>query len=605
MVLEKTTVAVVGGGPVGLVCSILLSLQGIDHVVFERQPDTSIHPKAVGLNQRTVEIFRKIGVEDEVMRQAAPPSMSERTAWYTSFGPGGREICARHAWGGGPYKEAFGKASPCRYALLPQIRLEPILKRRAVELNPGNIHFSHEVDSVVEKDDQVVVHFHERKNETIPGQQLLADYVLGAEGGRFLSDQLGINMNGESDIVDMVSAHIRSPISQHRPDPSIFLHWFISPELGGSLKTGYLYHLGPYPMDPETEEWMFACARLPFEQVHPFNEEDMLKRLHRTLQIPDLEVDLLSLSHWHVNAKVAERYRSEGGRIFLVGDSAHRVPPWGALGLNSGIQDADNLIWKLAMAIRHPLKDLTILLGTYDLERRPIGNRVSETSLYNMKAHALVLDQAIGLSPEKSEEDNVRAMDQYFDPSDLEQGKAKRREVGKALDVLDVEFYAHGAEVGWFYDLEYDGEYSNITISREDRNPQVNSDGTMELCTYRPNTKPGSQLPHAWLINTQTSNRISAREVSRKDKFVLLATSNKWKQVSHPWIDTLILDGHGDLRIDEETWNNGFGDMPPSGALLVRPDSIIAYRWPDDSMLLESNVDSSIEKILNVVLRLR
>ena len=239
-----TSVVVIGGGPVGLVCSILLSLQDIEHAVFERQPDTSIHPKAVGLNQRTIEIFRKIGVEDEVMRQAAPPSLSERTAWYTSFGPNGREICSRYAWGGGPYKNAFENASPCRYALLPQIRLEPILKKRAVQLNPEGIFYNHEVDGVEEIECEVIVHFHERnKSHSTTMQSITATYALGADGGRALTDQLGIQMNGESDIVDMVTAHVRSPISMHRPDPSIFLHWFISPELGGSLKTGYLYHI--------------------------------------------------------------------------------------------------------------------------------------------------------------------------------------------------------------------------------------------------------------------------------------------------------------------------------------------------------------------------
>ena len=129
--------------------------------------------------------------------------------------------------------------------------------------------------------------------------------------------------------VDMVSAHVRAPISLHRPDQRDFIHWFISPELMGSLKSGYLYHLGPYPMDPTTEEWCFACARLPHEQHQKFDEADMLRRMHATLQIPDLDVELLSLTHWHVNAIVAEQYRTTGGRIFLVGDTAHRVPPWG------------------------------------------------------------------------------------------------------------------------------------------------------------------------------------------------------------------------------------------------------------------------------------
>ena len=330
MLPSKKPIAIIGGGPVGLVCSALLSLQGIDHVVFERQPDTSIHPKAVGLNQRTVEIFRKIGVEDEVLRQAAPSSMSGRTAWYTSFGPHGREICARYAWGGGPYQETFEQASPCGYALLPQIRLEPILKRRALELNPDGIFYGYEVDLVEEKRDHVLVHFRERRKDVEASLQTIeASHVLGCDGGRALACQLGIVMNGEPDIVDMVTAHIRSPISQHRPDPSIFLHWFISPELGGSLKTGYLYHIGPYPLDPETEEWVFACARLPHERSKPFSKDDMLQRMQQTLQIPDLKVKTLSLSHWYVNAIVAAQYRSNAGRVFLVGDAAHRIPPWG------------------------------------------------------------------------------------------------------------------------------------------------------------------------------------------------------------------------------------------------------------------------------------
>lgn len=288
-VADETTVAVVGGGPVGLVCSILLSLQGIDHVVLERQPDTSIHPKAVGHNQRTTEIFRKLGIEDEVLRQAAPPSMSGRTAWYTSFGSQGREICSRDAWGGGKYQDVFEKASPSRYILLPQIRLEPILKARALELNPKGVFFGREVDGLKENSDHVLVMYHQRGKEEMasPGT-LKATYVLGADGGRVLTKQLDIAMHGPSDIVDMVSAHVRSPISLHRPDSTPFLHWFISAELGGSLKTGYLYHLGPHPMDPVTEEWCFACARLPHEQGQAFTPEEMLARMRRTLQIPNL-----------------------------------------------------------------------------------------------------------------------------------------------------------------------------------------------------------------------------------------------------------------------------------------------------------------------------
>ena len=146
-------VVIIGGGPVGLVSSILLSLQRVPHVLYERYPSTSIHPKAVGLNQRTLEIFRHIGVEDEVRRQGAPDNTYSRTCWFTSLGPNGREIHSRDAWGGGKYRLFFEEASPSPYTMLPQIRLEPILQRRALELNPGGIKYSSEVLSLQEKSD--------------------------------------------------------------------------------------------------------------------------------------------------------------------------------------------------------------------------------------------------------------------------------------------------------------------------------------------------------------------------------------------------------------------------------------------------------------------
>ena len=123
------------------------------------------------------------------------------------------------------------------------------------------------------------------------------------------------------------------------------------------------------------------------------------------------------------------------------------------------------------------------LLDGYNSERRAIGERVAKTSLYNMSAPALVLDQALGLAPEKSEQDNVHAMLDYFDLTNRDSGEAKRRRAESSLDTLDVEFYAHGAEVGWFYDLDYDAEYGYNGI--RDRNPQINDNGEMEL-TWKP-----------------------------------------------------------------------------------------------------------------------
>jgi len=313
-------VAIIGGGPAGLASSILLSLRGISNVVFERYPNTSIHPKACGINQRTTEIFRIMGIEEEVYAHAAPPEIAGRTAWYTSLGPEGREIISRDAWGGGIYEEEYKKNSPSRYCILPQIRLEPILKRRAIELNPKGINYSSEVTSVEQDQDSVTLKVRRGdSNETIR-----ARYVIAADGGRSITDTLDIPWLGQRNIFRMATAHIKSPLRSLHPDPRNFITWFSNPELGGSTKTGYLYQIGPWPHEPGNEEWVFACALTP-RDPESFDPETMIKRARQTLAIPDLPIELCSLSHWNVNAIHAERYRAN--RIFLVGDAGIIAKP--------------------------------------------------------------------------------------------------------------------------------------------------------------------------------------------------------------------------------------------------------------------------------------
>ena len=255
------------------------------------------------------------------------------------------------------------------------------------------------------------------------------------------------------------------------------------------------------------------------------------------------------------------------------------------------------------MTMKHPEQNFGGFLDSYDAERRPIGERVAKTSLYNMRAHALVLDEAIGLSPNKSETDNMRAMDQYFDSSDRDQGSTMRQEVDKAMNDLDVEFYAHGAEVGWFYDFVYDGTYG---CSKDNEvNPQLKPDGEMELCTYHPTLRPGSQLPHVCLKDKGSGERVSTRELIAIDRFVLLGMSDNWRNVKHPLVEVRVVDEHnGDLMDSEGAWKRRCSDFEDSGAVLVRPDTIIAYRFLDDRILQEADFQVKFSGIVEMTLRL-
>ncbi|KAL9113826.1 MAG: hypothetical protein Q9227_001960 [Pyrenula ochraceoflavens] len=582
MDIEKSSypVAIIGGGPVGLAISILLSLQQIPHVLFERHASTSIHPKSMGLNHRTVEIFRRIGLWDALLYYRAPPETVSRTAWYTSLGPEGRCINVRDSWGGGGYQEEYEQLSHVPYVTISQLRLEPILKARAEELNPHGIRYSCEVKGVREGENVMLDVLDRRAGDTA---KVEAEYALVADGGRGMTTDLGFQWEGEQNIVDMVGAHIKAPISLYHPDPSVFLSWFVNPELGGSVLSGYLYHLGPWPDrkgHPELEEWNFACARLPNDPDR-FDKKSMLERLHRTLKIPNLEVELLSLSHWYINACTANHYRTPKGRLFLIGDAGHLQPPFGALGLNTGIQDANNLVWKLAMALKSERpEDFDGLLATYESERLPIAQRVASSSLTNMRGHSDIMDRALGISATQTPKENTEAAREFFNVEDLQAGAKKREAVELASRKMDIEFHAIGSEDGWFYNMPAeldDGNQDGIDVRH---GGQINAFGEFHTLNYYPSTIPGHHVPHLWL--EKDGLRKSTRELLAFEKFTLLPAvfGEDWLRLKSGLVSVEFISSEGcegQWRDVEGRWEELRG-VSSEGAILVRPDGIVAWR---------------------------
>lgn len=571
-------VVIVGGGPVGLTTSILLSRLGVRHALFEQHPGTSIHPKSIGLNQRTIEILRAAGLGDDIAAAAAPPETVGRTAWYTSFGGPtplhGRRIAVRDAWGGGAYAEEYAQASPASYTMLPQIRLEPILRDHAEASPLAEVTFGAAVTGVAQDADGVTVTVAAPDGGT---RQVRADYLAAADGGRTVPDLLGIGASGPTNLLDMVSAHFSADLSPHLPDPGCLINWFVNPDLGGSIGSGYLYHLGPWTPDGRSKEWVFACAFGP-DDPERFDEDGIRARIHRSLGLPDLEVAPHSISHWYIQSVVADRFRA--GRCFLVGDAAHRIPPWGALGLNTGVQDAHNLTWKLAAALRAP--ELAGLLDSYELERRPIALSVAETSLSNFQNHGGVVDVALGISPETPPEEGWAALATLW--ADGPDGDAKRAALDDAMRLLDKEFHAHGAENGFSYP-------AGVLVPDTD-NPAPPHD----MLVHRPTSTPGHHLPHTWLAGPE--DRMSTLDLVRPGRFALLVDerAGAWRAAvaalaDHPLaalVDVVEVGTgpeSGRERYDiEGRWARLRG-VGGDGALLVRPDTIVAWRraaLPDD-----------------------
>lgn len=568
-------------------------------MLFERHAGTSIHPKACGINQRTTEIFREMGIYDAVRAIACPDDIKGRTAWYTSLRKGdaeggqntdpvdGREIWSRDAWGCGVYADEYEKLSPARYEILPQIRLEPLLLQRARELNPEGLKFGHEVADVEERGDHAVLSVLARTTGTL--EQCFARFVIAADGGRNVTDKLGVQWLGEKDILHMVSAHFKANLRERHPDPRNFMTWFSHPDAGGSIKTGYLYQIGPWPFDsPEAkagEEWVFACAPIPNDPVS-FDGDAMVQRLRNTLKLGDLSIEIVSLSHWHVNALSAETYRK--GRVFLAGDAAHKIPPWGALGMNTGIQDVHNLVWKVHLALKDE-KLYDALLQSYDIERRPVGQRVGQSSLYNMRSHGLVVDAALGMEPGKPPEENRKAVMPLFDAS--HPGHAsKRRAVEAASKILDLEFKAPGMEVGWFY--------PGIGEATEtDHAAHLLPDGNLNSEFAIPSTIPGHNLPHVWIYRNGEKKAI--RDLRPLNKLLLIVDANPgWCNLKSDLVEVEVINATG------PAWVEPTGDwerlLAGQEAVLVRPDGILTWRgkWHES---LPQSWFQVVRKALHVV----
>ena len=560
-----TDVVIVGGGPVGLTASLALSHLCVRHVLLERRRGLPVYPRAIGINQRSMELFRTLGVAEAVGAAAAPLLCQERTAWYTSLdGPTelhGRVLGSRNSWGSGVYAAEYAAASPCTWRILAQIRLEPILREQAQRSPVADARFGTEVVDLAPDEDSVVVTAQDEAGPT----QIRARYLIGADGGRTIGPALGIDSSGPADLVDMVSLYFSADLRRYR-DPSVLMSWFVNPDHGGSINTGFLYPVGPWDADGHSAEFVFVYAANPGDsrQAEP---EEARQRMRATLGIADLDLVLHSVSHWNIQAVVANRFRA--GRSFLVGDAAHRVPPWGAMGMNTGLQDVQNLAWKLALCLDHP--ELAGLLDSYESERRPVAQAVATNALASFHDAVGVIDAALGIDPHDPAQ-GWRNIEQLYAAGP--QGDERRAAMDAALRTMDSEFHAHGSDCGFFYT---DGAFD------QDTEP-VAADPLL----YVPRALPGHHLPHFWLAGGAARSR-STVDLPALREFVLVVDGEQpaWRAAvadsTHVLARRLTvheLPADASSPDHPKSWGE-LREVGPTGALLVRPDGFVAWRWDE------------------------
>lgn len=566
--MAETTVPVliVGGGGCGLAASLFLSNLDTDHLLIERHDSTSHLPKAHYLNQRTMEVFRQHGFADEIYEVGTPMENFGKVRWRTSLGGDGpldgRTFYTMDSFGGGSTIERYRRDSPCLSSNYPQLRLEPLLREHAQKRGTGRLRFGHELVELEQDADGVTATVRDRAEDRT--YQVRAQYVIAADGGKTVGAALGVTMEGPTGLLDMVSTHFSADLAEWA-DETCLITWFLNPDGNGSWGSGAMVPMGP-TWGRGSEEWVLHFTFGP-DDPDRFDESAIVPRMRELLKLPDLDVTVHKVSHWILEGVLADRYQV--GRVFLAGDAAHRHPPTTGLGLNTAIQDAHNLAWKLATVIHG--RAAPALLDSYEPERQAIGMRNVDWAMFTFLNH-MVIDAGIGLLPGQPPEANRAAFEAYF--SDTPMGATRRARAAEVIQTQRTEFQAHDLEIGFHYE-------QGALVSDGSEAPASDPMGGQ----YHPTTRPGHRLPHAWLTDP-AGRRVSTHDLVSWDGFLLItgADGTEWAAAAEQarqrlgvTVRTVRIGDGGDHRDAEGTWAR-LREVPEAGAVLVRPDNHVAFR---------------------------
>ena len=562
---ERVPVLIVGGGGAGLTASMLLARQGVDHLLVSARPGTSDLPKAHVLNQRAMEILEDCGVAGEIAERSTPAHQMAATAYYAGFaGPeedSGRRIARLESWGAGDQNEAWRAASAWRQLNLPQIRLEPILKAGAERLSPGRIRFNHELLELVQESDGVTALV--RDNGTGESYSVHCDYLLGADGGRRVAGLIGVEYEGLGVVTETATLHVSADFSRWARDPDVLIRWILCPETGTMV---VMVPMGPERWGPYSEEWVIHL-NYPADDPRAQSDEKVEADVRKATGLLDAEMKLHRITRWSVDAVMASAFSV--GRVFLLGDAAHRHPPTGGLGLTSAIHDAHNLCWKIAAVLHDDAAPE--LLDTYEPERRSADERNAQRSLENaVNQFAIVADA--GVSHEHTPEENWANLRRLWSgrPEDAEH----RSRVLRRIRMQSMEFNELNVEFGY--------AYGSAAVVPDGSPPP---DPVDEVRVYEPSTRPGAPLPHAW-IDDEDGRRRGIKDLVRPGRFLLIAGEDgeAWSEAARELAgDGLPLDavriGHidGDLYDPRCMWARR-REIGAEGAILVRPDRFVAWR---------------------------
>ncbi len=538
--IERTSVLVVGAGPVGMALAIELAQRGVDCVAVERTDGRNLHPRANVVSPRSMEHFRRWGIAEAVIEAGLPRNHRTDVIFTTRLCT---DEIARFSF---PSIAEARSASPETLESHPEIRfspyfktavgqnhLEPVLRRHLESLAHAKLLHESELVELEPGDDGVECSI----RDVVSGRtrRLYARYVVGCDGARsHVRSLLDVTMEGKPSLGQNVGVYFLSPgLVERCGKGSGILYWTLAPNCTGVF----------IAIDGR-EEWVLQRHLLEGERLEDF---DAVRAVRESIGA-DHPFEIVTVQPWVPRQLVASHYRRQ--RVFLAGDAAHLLSPTGGFGMNTGIGDAVDLGWKLAAVLQGWGGER--LLDSYEAERRPIAWRNAVEATDN-RQH---LHESAGPPPEIEDAG--------------ERGAAIRAAVAERIRMQRKHFAAVGIHLGYRY------EASPIVVP--DGSPAP-SDDPMR---YEPVGRPGSRAPHVWLSTNRSIldtfgpgfTLLRFDGVEADDDGLLAAADAMRIPIQH-------------VRIDSDEARTLYG----GDRVLVRPDGHVAWRSnapaPEPRRLLE------------------
>ncbi|MEV6669010.1 FAD-dependent oxidoreductase [Streptomyces sp. NPDC051162] len=521
-------VLVVGGGPTGLAMALFLARHGVGSLLVERHTTTSPVPRATHVSRRSMELFREAGLEEEIRRAGFEVVREDDPRLRTRPGRHLPRVVLQAPSLAGPEPaqvletgdEELAVPGPCAPFWCGQDRMEPLLAKAAAR-HGADVRFGHELTGLWPGEERTRARV--RDGRTGRTYTVDARFVIAADGARGrIAEGVGIAREGLGTVAHRVSILFRADPGRWVRDRRFFMCMIQNPGFDGAV------------MELNTPgRW---CAAVDYDPARAepdgtYSDRTCLDLVRAAVGDGRSDARIDTVFHWKARHRIAAVYRS--GPVFLIGDAAHLHPPSGGYGSNVGFQDAHNLAWKIAAVLGAWAG--TRLLDTYDEERRPVGKATAEQSM--------LLD---GVPPEPLG-GSVRC-----DPRTLIMGY----------------------------------RYSSSAVLGAPRGPAFPP-------AFALRGDPGTRLPHVWLRMNRGDRGDRGERVSTLDlchgRFVLLSADPVWaaaaaraaKETGVP------LRGHH-LAASGSELADPSGEFPracgtgPAGAVLVRPDGMVAWRTTRD-----------------------